>query len=70
MIFGLSLASSSSELMNARMTSLESSPSPGSFAASMNIFQLSLLYHSCCSSNATPACGGLSTCLVLEDVAF
>ena len=33
MIFGLSLTSSSSELMNARMTSLESSPSLGSMVS-------------------------------------
>ena len=41
-----------------------------SFAASMNVFQLSLVNHSCCSSNAASARGGLSTCLVLEDVSF
>ena len=47
MIFGLSLASSSSELMNARMRSLESSPSPGSMVllsySSLPLSSVSLL---------------------------
>ena len=45
--FGLSLASSSSELMNARMTSLESSSPPESMASlsysSLSLSSLSLL---------------------------
>ena len=47
MIFGLSLASSSSELMNARMTSLESSSFPGSVVSlsysSLPLLSVSLL---------------------------
>ena len=38
--------------------------------SSMNVLQLPLLSHSCCFLNAASARGGLSTCLVLEHVAF
>ena len=41
-----------------------------SSAANMNVLQLPLLSHSRCSSNAASARGVLSTCLVLEYVAF
>ena len=39
-------------------------------SAASNVFQLPLLTHSCCSSIAALARGGLSICLVLEHVAF
>ena len=110
--FSLWLASSSCELINARMTSLASSSPPESIPSlsysilslssvsllsalaqlsfsvnvlaflsvdwpalrglfcykRMNVLQLPLLYHSCCSSNAGSAHGGLSTCFALEKV--
>ena len=36
----------------------------------MIVLQLPLLSHSCCSSNAASARGGLSSCFALEHIAF